>query len=81
MTAEAMTPVSSESRGAGEGREEAAPEERFVCLQRGIYSKTSSQCCSSKGQKLDILLSQASVGSLIDITFGLRLDPVCQEGN
>ena len=39
MTVEAMTPVFSESRGAGGGREEAAPERRVVGLKRGTNSE------------------------------------------
>ena len=39
MTVEATTPVFSESRGAGGGREEAAPEGRVVGLKRGTNSE------------------------------------------
>ena len=40
MTVEAMTPVFSESRGAGGGREEADPEGRVASLKRGANSET-----------------------------------------
>ena len=39
MTVEAMTPVFSESRGAGGGREVAAPEGRVFGPKRGTNSE------------------------------------------
>ena len=41
MTDEAMTPVFSRSRGAGGGREEAAPEGRVVGIKRGTNSENA----------------------------------------
>ena len=54
---------------------------RVVGLYEALTAKTSAYCCSCRGQQLDILSRQGSAGSVIDMTIGLWLDTVCQEGD
>ena len=77
---QAMSSIFVESGATGGGREKGAPERRVVCFKRSANGKNVHKMMLFEGQHLVVLSVQGSAESIIDMTIGLLLDPICHEG-
>ena len=63
------------------GYRSAREKDNVMIRSTGTNIENLCTIISSSGQQLDVWSSHRSVGSLMDISMGLWLDPVCHEGD